>query len=235
MIYIILLLIVQIAFAEVDFGAELDKMKNGPDAFACYDFPPPSSSKSKYAFTKGYSAKGANCKLFVKDNGELGEHGKILVNHLPNIKNSKLFDNNLGRMNEVCPKWSKFSKIDKEYFWVWFFASIALAESTCRNNYKSKAVNGMGIGYFQLDAPKSARSWKGGKDNKACRVASIVGAKENITCALEIFNEQLRGKASEFKGNGNLFDKKTNSYWQKLRYSDGDEIIERVKTFPGCK
>jgi len=221
----------QLIFAEVDFAAGLEALSEGPRV-TCNN-----PTLSKYKLHKDYSNKGADCSKFITSSGEFGSHGKILRDHLSKINGSKLFDSKISGMSDLCPNWAKLSKQDKEYFWVWFFAAIAREESTCSNTAVTKgAKNGTAVGYFQLDAVKKDRYWKSGKSGKSCAVVDVKPVTDNIKCALEIFNEQLKGLNGVFEGNGQLAGKGSRTYWQDLRKDKDKRVVYKLAgKFPGCK
>ena len=228
---LILLVLTTSSFAKTphDFSKTLDMLKNGPQ-IGCEE------KNEGYSFSSIYNTNGANCSKFVTSSGALGPHGKVIVNHLKQINGSRFFDNNIGGINAACPKWSKLTKAEKEYFWVWFFAALALKESTCKEGQvNGNATDGVAVGYFQLNERTKDRSWRDGDSGKSCGYVEVRSSVPNIKCSLEIFNEQLKGKNGIYKGNGNIVGAGANSYWQDLRKKSNQTVIKMVKTFPPCK
>lgn len=234
--FLILLLLPLMSWAEgssfVDYSAELEHLRNGPSAYYC----PPPAGDLKYVLSSLYKENKANCNKFIDSRGELGSYGTVIADHLDKISNSEYFKRSYPGMDKTCPKWAKFSKEQKKFFWVWFFAAIAWKESTCNEKAINKnATSGTAVGFLQLNEKKSARYWRGGNSGKSCAAAEVYSAVNNLKCGLEIFNEQLQVFDGIYEGNGQLAGKGSNSYWQDLRGSKASRVITMVKDFPGCK
>lgn len=213
----------------MDFNKALELMKRGPK-LDCDE------TQKGYPLSSSYRNNGANCSKFITASGEMGSHGKAIVTHLSAIKGSKFFDNNIGGMNAACPKWSKLSKAEKEYFWVWFFAALAYKESTCKEGQvNGNATHGTAVGYFQLNERIKDRKWRDGDSGSSCGYIEVRNSVPNIKCSLEIFNEQLKGAAGAYKGDGSIAGRGANSYWQDLRQKSNQTVVKMVKDFPPCK
>lgn len=138
-------------------------------------------------------------------------------------------------MQNICPNWNGFTKTQKKYFWVWFFAGIAWKEATCiEGQINANATSGIAVGYLQLNEKPGDRNWRGDDSGKSCAHKEVKTAKNNLKCGIEIFNEQLQGKNGIYKSNGQLGGKGSSSYWQDLRGSNS-KVLQMVKAFPGCK
>ena len=206
----------------------LNTMASGPQV-ACEDI-------TKVPLSAGYAAKGADCSGFIRANGELGPLGNTIVSHMQTVNGAKFFENNLPGVQSFCPRWSRLTKTEKEYFWVWLMAAISNKETTCGANIVNRAAtHGTAIGHFQLNKNRKDRYWRGGDSGDSCGVQDITPAQANIKCSLEILNEQLKGKSGAYKGNGNLFGPGANSYWQHLRLRNGGGIIKLLRDYPLCR
>lgn len=232
-IFFLLLTFSSMAHAEkkYDFSKALDSLKNGPK-LDCEE----NNGSVKHRLTSAYRAKGANCSKFITDSGELGAHGKVIVNHINKISGTRFFENQIGAIAAACPKWTKLSKAEKEHFWVWFFAALAFKESTCKEGQINRnATHGSAVGYFQLNERVKDRRWRDGPSGSSCGALEVKSSIPNIKCSMEIFNEQLKGQDGIYKGNGDIVGRGAHSYWQDLRQSSNHSVIRMVKDFPPCK
>lgn len=189
------------------------------------------------AFSRKFFNDGADCTEFIKPNGLPGPLGNVIIKHIQSMGSKGLFFNkDLPGPKKICPGWSQMTKEEMAYFWTWFIAAISWKETTCGVNTTNKAAtHGVAVGHLQLNQNVKDRSWRGGESGKSCAVADVSNDANNLKCGLEILNEQLKGKAGLYKGNGDLFGKGANSYWQALRTPSGDKVIEYMKDFPFCK
>ncbi len=224
------------AFAQklpnINFAEELTKISLGPTFNYC---PPTPKKKVSYALSASYKNNGADCSKFINAKGQLGEHGNTIFTHLDKITNSMYLKNSYPGMTSTCPKWQSFTRDEKKYFWVWFFAALSWKEATCQESEINKnATSGVAVGYLQLNEKQADRKWRGDDSGKSCAATEVKSATYNLKCGLEIFNEQLRGKDSIYLGNGQLAGKGSNSYWQDLRGSNS-KVLKMVQDFPGCK
>lgn len=187
-----------------------------------------------------FAKEGAKCGPFITNKGDgkasYGEYGKIVAKYLQEKgDNNILFSNELPgmiEMPEICPRWKKLNRKQKEYFWVYAFAAISYDESKCNPAAKNpKGSNGIAIGLTQMDQQVSKRSWRG----PDCKVADIAPPANNLRCALNIMEELLKGPKGEYKGTGHIYNTGRNtSYWQKLKGPNGGQIGRLMKTNPLC-
>lgn len=187
--------------------------------------------------TSGYSNQGADCSTFIQADGSLGPLGRVISTHIDSMGNNSLFHSrNLPAAIAVCPRWSSFTNEQRDHFWVWLMAAISFKETTCGANTVNKAAtHGTAIGHLQLNKHRKDRAWRGGESGKSCAVQDVSSPAANMKCGLEILHEQLKGKNGLYKGNGNLFGRGANSYWQELRQKNGGTVIKLVKSYPACK
>lgn len=192
------------------------------------------------ALHKDFSSKGANCSGFITTSTgkpKYGEYGKIIVDYLKERGDDNIFFSNhlpgMLEMPQICPKWKKLTRAEKENFWVYTFAAIAFDESKCVASAKNlEGSNGVAAGLTQMDQKKSGRSWRG----PDCKADDIMKPSANLRCALNIMEELLKGPKGEYKSSGHIFAVGKNvSYWQKLKQPNGGEIGHLMKTNPLCR
>lgn len=197
-------------------------------------------TKSVFAkLAEPFSHDGAVCTNFISTKGTSGVYGpwgKSVVDYLKEQgPNSVFMSSNLAGMSSgvtACPNWKNMSADEKQHFWVWVMAAISKVESTCKPQSRNGAgTNGVAVGLVQLDERHSARNWRG--DN--CKVKSVNAPEANLRCGLDIMGELLKGQKGDYKGSGELWGRKSNSYWQHLRQGDGGEISDLIKLNPYCK
>lgn len=179
------------------------------------------------------------CVNFIKDSGETGEYGpwgETIVKYLNEQGEDSIFyKNDLAGMSTgvaACPNWKDMTVDEKQHFWVWVMASISKIESTCNPKSRNgESTNGVAIGLVQLDERKSQRAWRG----ENCKTNTVAGSTENLRCGLDILAELLKGKEGEYKGNGELWGRRSGSYWQHLRQKNGGGISDLIQLNPYCK
>ena len=187
--------------------------------------------------SKAYYGKGADCSAFIDSDGKFGKLGKTIVSHIESLgERSQYYRNDHLGMQLACPNWPNLSKDQKAHYWVWVFAAISWKESTCGAALTNKAAtHGTAAGHLQLNLKRNDRAWRGGTSGESCGVPDIRQDEANLKCGVEIFNEQLKGKDGIYEGNGTLYGKGANAYWQHLRMKNGGLIMKLVKDFPHCK
>lgn len=186
-----------------------------------------------------FKNKSDACLNFITSNGDTGTFGpwgEAIVNYLDDKGNDSIFFSaDLTGMSSgvaACPNWKEMSGDEKKHFWVWVMASISTIESRCNPNARNGAsTNGVAVGLVQLDERHSQRSWRG----QNCKVRSVTNSKDNLRCGMDILGELLKGQRGEYKGNGELWGKKSSSYWQHLRLKDGGGISDLIQLNPYCK
>ncbi len=186
-----------------------------------------------------FSEGGAVCTDFITDNGDssgYGPWGEAVIGYLKEQGPDSIFMSpDLAGMSTgvaACPNWKDMSVDEKEHFWVWVMASISKIESTCNPKAKNGAsTNGVAVGLVQLDERPSQRKWRGVN----CKVQRVNEPNANLRCGLDIIGELLKGKEGEYKGNGELWGRRSGSYWQHLRQSNGGGISDLIKLNPYCK
>lgn len=185
-----------------------------------------------------FTEKSAECDKFISSNknGGYGVWGQEIVQYL-NEKGEKsaFYSNDLSGMSDgikACPNWSKMSKEEKEHFWVWVIAAIAHTESTCNPRARNgNASNGVAVGLLQLDERVSARKWRG----PSCAVKSVANPRENLRCGMDIMEELIKGREGDYRGDGQIWGRRSNSYWQHLKKKEGGDISDLILLNPFCK
>lgn len=202
----------------------------------------PNHKEQKFVFetlAEPFSDDGAVCTNFIKESGKTGGYGpwgQTIVEYLKEEGPDSIFmSSDLPGMStgvKACPNWKHMTVEEKKHFWVWVMASISKVESTCKPQARNgEGTNGVAVGLVQLDERPSMRKWRG--DN--CKAKSVKAPEDNLRCGLDILSELLKGKEGDYKGNGELWGRKSGSYWQHLRQSNGGEISDLIKLNPYCK
>lgn len=123
-----------------------------------------------------------------------------------------------------CPNYAKFSKEERDLYWVWTLTSMASSESSCNpgaNN--TSAPNGTAYGLLQVEP-------------KICPKAdNLAVPTQNITCAVDRLADELDGRANLMTGTSSSPDRNRNTYWGPLRCDDynrrrGGDIVGSLKT-----
>lgn len=191
------------------------------------------------ALAEEFSEDGAVCTKFITDDGDTagyGPWGEAVVSYIKEEGTDSIFMSpDLAGMSTgvaACPNWKDMTVEEKEHFWVWVMASISKVESTCNPKARNgSGSNGVAVGLVQLDERPSQRKWRG----ENCKLPKVNGALDNLRCGLDIIGELLKGKEGEYKSNGELWGRRSSSYWQHLRQSNGGGISDLIKLNPYCK
>lgn len=221
---------------------EFDKSiaATGKFPLICASMPaPPKAVRSVFqTLAEPFSEDGAVCTNFIMARGRsgYGPWGETILKYLDEEGPDSVFlSPDLAGMStgvKACPNWKNMTTDQKKHFWVWVMASISKVESTCLPNARNgEGTNGVAVGLVQLDERPSMRKWRG--DN--CKAKTVNAPESNLRCGLDILGELLKGKEGDYKGNGELWGRRSGSYWQHLRQSDGGEISDLIKLNPYCK
>lgn len=187
------------------------------------------------AFVLGSSDKYFNplCSSFIDKTGHLGPRGRKVLDAIEKV-GTGCFYGGEGSINVsgVCPNFNKFSKKQKDYFWVWVYASIATDESKCghpRWLVNPKATNGIGYGLFQLGGDREKRN--AGRSKTYCpRQGSNRNFNHNddryqMECATSILRDTTCKRGWALNGGS--------GYWAELR--GNGEVSKLIRKYPGCK
>lgn len=183
-----------------------------------------------------FDRSGADCDGFIKDDGTYGTYGKVIerafneYDHLGNL----LSDDAATKrgMGRVCPNFKSLQKEDRVRFWVWTFASIAWAESTCLPRARARGTTTTAVGLLQMEAGIKHRRWRG---QLCAKFAEVASPGPNLLCGLEIMHGHFAGKyegdsCSGANSQGLILKC---SYWQKLRVTNST-ITRLISLFPEC-
>lgn len=145
------------------------------------------------------------CPGYLNADGSPGAKGRVFATQLDKpFYSATLLSDRVARSNGmglVCPNFASLSREERKQFWLYVFASINEAESTCGTNPKTlkpaQDVHGIVIGDFQMNYPYGDRFWRGApQSDKACAIRSAKAMGEfgnNARCALDIITDQMRG------------------------------------------
>lgn len=187
-----------------------------------------------------------SCSDYINAEGKFGPKGEIIAREMtkqeghklkyPQFFKGKAFQD----VERICPNFSKFHKGQKLHFWVWFWGSLSLDESTCGVNLiNNNGTNGRAVGEFQMEESLKLRR-DGDRPFPECfpryvdskgvtRDGPIIDFENNVTCAIAILHNELDGGLLDrYK---KLFGER--SYWQKLNKNRGS-VIDMVMNYPGC-
>jgi hypothetical protein len=195
--------------------------------------------------------KFPNCRRFITSEGQLGEWGKKVAEVIQKIdltysqKMSISCFNKVMDIKDVCPKYLSLSTERKNQFWAYFFSVLASKESNCIMNTVARAVNGVSVGLFQLEASHKLRVG-GARDAQFCD-ADAGGAKRTtedlfdpdfqINCAISTlrdihcdFNDRCKGdpKCKDERKKINYYA----GYWKELR--NNGVVYKQIKNNPFC-
>ena len=142
-------------------------------------------------------------------------------------------------LSKVCPNFKKFRVEKKKKYWIYFFASIAHVESTCRKKFGLvKGVNGRAVGLLQMENSLKQRK-AAGRNPKFC--FTKISPKRNKTvvfsnvfqfrCGLSIF-KKLYCRENSDKTNKTIGETHR-GHWLELNKENG-KIVQLIKKFPGC-
>ena len=172
------------------------------------------------------------CKNFIKDDGSIGPWGKEWLKAMADVDQKKgrsCFDGEI-KFDQRCEGFENFTKEQKEHVWIWLWASIAQAESSCKTDAQTEGIwneryNRYNIadGLVQLEYWTETRNGNK-RDKDFCPDnwnSQEVSFQAN--CSSSIMAKKQCG--------GYVKDKK--SYWQKMRL-DGGEIWDLLKKHPLC-
>lgn len=199
-------------------------------------------------------------QYFTKD-GRLGLKGRLLEQELTGHGRSTpmkhlFFRNTFPGMENICPKFNKFTDQQKLNFWIWYFTAMAATESECgRNEYNPNDPQGTSAGELQLPERLSSRKWRGvqsgagGCDARPPKVrpssyrykhppALYMGQLENnLSCGVEILAGVLCGfyKNPIERCNSSTNKPYGNGFWKQIRTGINGKIIKDVKRLPICK
>jgi len=133
--------------------------------------------------------KGA-CNKFINEDGTIGPHGTAVLNAIKKVddEDGACFYNGGIDISELCPRFEEFSKLQKDHFWVWVFASMAKVESTCQSYAigPAKYLKDIAVGYFQLEGTTNQRRGSA-RDPDFCKLNN-----KNEAETIEFISKELK-------------------------------------------
>ncbi len=188
---------------------------------------------------KGHSSQGItggrmwahDCEDFIHPDGSYGPYGRAIILHINAQNDSHLFNDPPGDINRICPKYKTFNDDQKQNFWVWFAAAIAMEESSCNPEIKVKGTYGIATGLWQLDQGKT-KNYCGG----VCGSINALDGAKNVRCGLDMLNYYV----GESINKGELVywhNKFGQNYWQTMHPPQPGQrkTQQLVNTFQACK
>ena len=189
----------------------------------------------------------SQCTNFIRKDGSYGAWGHGMIQAMRAVEEAKgesIFFGDSSSMVKVgsrCRSTEYFKSLPKhkqEHIWVWFWASVAQAESSCRTSAK---VNGIwnkrfgryniADGLFQLEYHTETRN-ANGRSRKFCPDKTNTQAVEfQFRCAASIMANTQSGR---FLRDATPRGKKRYTYWEKLR-RNGGQIFNLLKEHPLCR
>ena len=177
------------------------------------------------------------CEKFVDKEGKIGPWGRKALEQMHSSESLKnIYETKVPPdMDKFCPEFKNMDQNRKDYFWLWFFASLSKPESTCQSGaVNPNAPNGNAIGLFQLEA------------NKCIPLGINVSSQEllnpdrNIECAVSRFGKEMAERGTIQIGYSN---RKGGTYWGELRtnpYGSGDsraaaQTQNLLQHWPDCQ
>ena len=182
----------------------------------------------------------AQCRNFIQSDGSYGPWGLEMIDAMRSVERHHgrgIFfgdRDTMIRFGQRCKSTEYFQSLTRaqqEHIWVWFWASVAQAESSCRPGIQ---VNGIwnprfgrfnrADGLFQLEYHTETRN-ANGRDRTFCPNRTNTQAISFQTrCAASIM--------ADTQGGDFLMD--SDSYWLKLRRQDGGGIFNNLWRHPLC-
>lgn len=172
------------------------------------------------------------CKNFIKDDGSIGPWGQKMLSAMKEVDKdygSNCFNGGI-KFGQRCPGFQKLNKAEQDHVWVWLWASVAQAESSCQPdaqaegiyNEKHKRFN-TADGLLQLEYSTETRN-SNNRDRRYCPDrADTQAINFQMRCAASIMSKSQCGGYLKDKG----------SYWLKLGKEEGT-IWDLLKKHPLC-
>ena len=123
------------------------------------------------------------CEKFIDKDGKIGPWGAVALEKMQDPTLKHVFDTNVpADITQFCPEFPGMSAARKQYFWLWFMASLAKPESSCRAGaINTQAPNGDALGLFQLE-PKKCYPMSS---------QDLMDPIKNINCAVKVFGNEM--------------------------------------------
>lgn len=178
----------------------------------------------------------AGCQKFINKDGEIGPWGRTMLTAFENHKD--VFEKHTpDDVKKYCPTFPTMNGDRRKLFWLWFFASVAQPESSCRSHETSQGPNGTAIGLFQMDPPACSRA------GVPLSATELLEPANNIRCAVAVFANEMHRRNTIMVGTS---QGSGGTYWGTLRNDDnntarGGDIRAAQQTrslltqYPDCK
>lgn len=182
----------------------------------------------------------SSCTNFIKRDGSYGPWGQEMVKAMRDVEAAKGKSIFFGsgpsaiKFGQRCKNTRYFQSLSRgqqEHIWVWLWASIAQAESSCNPNVDARGIwnprfgrYNKADGLFQLEYHTSTRN-ANGRDRRFCPDRTNTKAITfQMQCAASIMADNQAGE----------YVKDSGSYWQKLRLNGG-QIFNLLRRHPLCR
>jgi hypothetical protein len=182
------------------------------------------------------------CDNFISSTGELGVRGKKTLDAIKKV-DPGCFNGEEGSIDVgvLCPNFKNFSQDQKDYFWVWTYASMAQEETTCGVRLHNKyAANGDASGLFQMENkyyrkirdPRYCPHTNVNINNETIQFECTTSILVDTTCKKGWSLDSKHGYWAELHGIVPYFTKmKKKKKLVKIK----PEISWHIMKFPGCK
>lgn len=175
--------------------------------------------KSDYPLVPDHKNWSSGCTQFIDQNGNINSWGITViqtVNRYPEYLQSIVND-----LPQYCPNFEKFNKHERENFWVWFIAAMAMRESSCKPNAKAKGPNGTAAGLLQLHLNKEHAY------HADCKNTNALDPHQNLSCGGAMLDRQFIRYNRIFLAKG--------SYWEVLQTdSSGGGVRRLISQYRPC-
>jgi hypothetical protein len=175
--------------------------------------------KSDYPLIPDHKNWSSQCTNFIDQQGNINAWGTTVIqtiNRYPEYLQSVVHD-----LPQYCPNFSKFNKQERENFWVWFVAAMAMRESSCKPNAKAKGPNGTAAGLLQLHLNKEFAY------HTDCKNTHALDPHQNLSCGGAMLDRQFIRYNRIFLAKG--------SYWEVLQTdSSGSGVRRLVAQYRPC-
>jgi hypothetical protein len=149
----------------------------------------------------------ADCEEFIDADGNFGAWGRAILGEINSTTAPKLLSKGAGDITRICPKYQQLNDTQRQNFWVWFAASVAMEESSCNPEISGQGPNATVAGLWQLDASGTEKYCDG-----VCGSINVYRGSENVVCGLKMLNwytfTWLKNKSNRIYWNEN--------YWETL-------------------
>jgi hypothetical protein len=161
------------------------------------------------------------CQNFIDDDGLYGDWGQEIADNLKPEDFPNFFDStNVKDVVKLCPAFADFTEEQTTNFWVYTFAAVSMAESSCNRKALADGPNGQAGGLLQLHV---------GSTKLYCGMSiKTFVANDNLKCGMKILDKQLNAYNELFVSHGK-------TYWQTLQDGTGGAQVRKIlKKYAPC-